>query len=242
MDLEDIENNKECAICFEVQNCGDLAIRLVCGHCFHQKCCIPWFKKNTTCPVCRLEVDPSADSAKMSEQEVSEREKHQQKLQQKRQEKAERLQEQILRMQKLEEENRSTSARATSLPSVKNPDPATQKDSGKNNRMDNAGTDGLEELQAKIQGLPVKQLLRLTKALGLEDESKDVIERAELVGLLEKAMSKDYLSTLSQEVLGTRLQALSASVNNALAQAELVEKVLSETRSAVAQLLEKSEV
>ena len=41
-----------CAICIESQH-EHTHSRLECGHCFHKACIKAWFKRSTTCPMCR---------------------------------------------------------------------------------------------------------------------------------------------------------------------------------------------
>lgn len=50
------ENETECGVCYE--NFGDRRIirRLKCKHSFHQICVFEWFKKASTCPLCRANL------------------------------------------------------------------------------------------------------------------------------------------------------------------------------------------
>jgi hypothetical protein len=50
----DIERNSTCSICLEDFNEGDIETILPCGHIFHKPCIIPWFKKDNSCPNCRI--------------------------------------------------------------------------------------------------------------------------------------------------------------------------------------------
>eukprot|EP00698_Gefionella_okellyi_P001188 TRINITY_DN11107_c0_g1_i1.p1 TRINITY_DN11107_c0_g1~~TRINITY_DN11107_c0_g1_i1.p1 ORF type:complete len:534 (-),score=97.87 TRINITY_DN11107_c0_g1_i1:163-1764(-) len=46
----------ECSVCLEVFAKGDHASRLKCGHCFHERCVLTWFKQKRICPYCRFQV------------------------------------------------------------------------------------------------------------------------------------------------------------------------------------------
>ena len=37
---------------------GTPSVRLPCGHCFHRDCIGHWFRRRSTCPVCRVECGP----------------------------------------------------------------------------------------------------------------------------------------------------------------------------------------
>lgn len=55
-DLSTYEKNKGdeyCSICLEEFIQKENIITLECSHYYHQKCIIDWFKKETTCPLCR---------------------------------------------------------------------------------------------------------------------------------------------------------------------------------------------
>ncbi|KAI3869175.1 hypothetical protein MKX03_028781 [Papaver bracteatum] len=53
----------ECAVCLSEFNDDDI-IRLItmCNHSFHPECIDLWLESHTTCPVCRLNLDPSEKS------------------------------------------------------------------------------------------------------------------------------------------------------------------------------------
>lgn len=50
----------ECTICLEELVEGETALRIPCGHLFHEECVKDWLKKSNECPVCRFEM-PSDD-------------------------------------------------------------------------------------------------------------------------------------------------------------------------------------
>lgn len=45
----------ECPICFEDMK-PDTVMVLPCGHEFHLKCLREWWKRKTTCPMCRVDI------------------------------------------------------------------------------------------------------------------------------------------------------------------------------------------
>jgi hypothetical protein len=59
----DIEaENDECTICFDKLSVGDSALRIPCGHLFHDDCVRKWLQSSNQCPVCRYEL-PTDDAA-----------------------------------------------------------------------------------------------------------------------------------------------------------------------------------
>ena len=50
------KENKNCIICLIDLNVGDRVIILPCFHMFHKECINDWFKKDKTCPLCKLEI------------------------------------------------------------------------------------------------------------------------------------------------------------------------------------------
>jgi len=59
----DIEANEsdECAICLDELVVGQPALRIPCGHLYHEDCVKDWLKKSNECPVCRFEL-PTDDA------------------------------------------------------------------------------------------------------------------------------------------------------------------------------------
>lgn len=59
----DIETNEsdECAICLDDLVLGQPALRIPCGHLYHEDCVKDWLKKSNECPVCRFEL-PTDDA------------------------------------------------------------------------------------------------------------------------------------------------------------------------------------
>jgi hypothetical protein len=54
--------NDECTICFDKLSVGDSALRIPCGHLFHEDCVRKWLESSNQCPVCRYEL-PTDDAA-----------------------------------------------------------------------------------------------------------------------------------------------------------------------------------
>ena len=56
--LEDVPQDTDCAICFEVivGDDKDNLRRLHCDHWFHARCIMPWLFKKQSCPTCRTAV------------------------------------------------------------------------------------------------------------------------------------------------------------------------------------------
>lgn len=59
-DIEKNESN-ECSICLDELVLGSPALRIPCGHLFHEDCIEDWLKKSNECPVCRFEL-PTDDA------------------------------------------------------------------------------------------------------------------------------------------------------------------------------------
>ena len=51
------EGNKRCTICLEDFKLKDIVIYLPCFHSFHKNCILNWLKNNTTCPLCKIDVN-----------------------------------------------------------------------------------------------------------------------------------------------------------------------------------------
>ena len=47
------KDSKECTICLETYNQGDLVKTIDCGHMFHQQCIDTWLISSLKCPLCR---------------------------------------------------------------------------------------------------------------------------------------------------------------------------------------------
>jgi hypothetical protein len=59
-DIEKNESN-ECSICLDELVIGQPAMRIPCGHLYHEDCIKDWLKKSNECPVCRFEL-PTDDA------------------------------------------------------------------------------------------------------------------------------------------------------------------------------------
>lgn len=46
----------ECSVCLDDLQIGATALRIPCGHLFHEDCVKEWLKKSNECPVCRWEL------------------------------------------------------------------------------------------------------------------------------------------------------------------------------------------
>ena len=46
-----------CTICLESFNDDELVEQLICNHYYHKTCIQVWFKKNSTCPLCRMPME-----------------------------------------------------------------------------------------------------------------------------------------------------------------------------------------
>lgn len=49
-------SSERCVICQDDYSAGDEVRRLPCLCCFHRACVDTYFKENTKCPICRLDV------------------------------------------------------------------------------------------------------------------------------------------------------------------------------------------
>jgi hypothetical protein len=60
--------NRECAICTDAIQVGDVMTRLPCAHLYHPDCIDDWFQRSCLCPVCRYELptdDPNFEAGRM---------------------------------------------------------------------------------------------------------------------------------------------------------------------------------
>lgn len=48
--------DSECSICLETFTYNTKVCNLQCGHIYHKSCIKEWFKINSTCPQCRVEI------------------------------------------------------------------------------------------------------------------------------------------------------------------------------------------
>lgn len=46
----------QCSICLETLLSGAPVTRMPCSHLFHGQCVAPWFKRSSTCPLCRHDL------------------------------------------------------------------------------------------------------------------------------------------------------------------------------------------
>ena len=48
---------KNCTICLEDFKIKDKLIYLPCFHLFHKDCIVNWVKRNSTCPLCKIDIN-----------------------------------------------------------------------------------------------------------------------------------------------------------------------------------------
>ncbi|ETV78700.1 hypothetical protein, variant [Aphanomyces astaci] len=53
---DEVDNKHDCAVCKDVYELKEEALRLPCAHDFHSHCILPWLKQHNSCPVCRFEL------------------------------------------------------------------------------------------------------------------------------------------------------------------------------------------
>ncbi|KAJ6850422.1 putative E3 ubiquitin-protein ligase ATL44 [Iris pallida] len=51
-------DQKECAVCLDEFETGDVLMHLPCSHRFHWSCAVPWLETTLRCPCCRMTVTP----------------------------------------------------------------------------------------------------------------------------------------------------------------------------------------
>lgn len=69
------DHRTTCAVCLQEMIASTMAVRLPCGHSFHEECAHEWLRKKHTCPTCRAPL-PTTKSAReaVGESAPSERE------------------------------------------------------------------------------------------------------------------------------------------------------------------------
>lgn len=55
-DIAANEESNECSICLDELQIGQPALRIPCGHLYHEECVKDWLRKSNECPVCRYEL------------------------------------------------------------------------------------------------------------------------------------------------------------------------------------------
>lgn len=57
-EAEDHQNHQDhsCIICMDQESTEDEWVVLHCNHEFHYNCALPWLSRNTTCPLCRVDI------------------------------------------------------------------------------------------------------------------------------------------------------------------------------------------
>ncbi|KRT79071.1 zinc finger protein [Oryctes borbonicus] len=51
----DVEG-KQCPVCLEMHEIGEIVKKLPCKHRFHSACITSWLEKTNSCPICRYEL------------------------------------------------------------------------------------------------------------------------------------------------------------------------------------------
>ena len=235
LDLDDIKaGNENCAICFENQHVGDLAIKLKCGHCFHKECVWPWLQKNTTCPVCRLELDTSTKTTSMGRREEVMRLAHQNNINQRRKQHTQQVADSRRKMQKIQQEEEARQQRylntkkyaeknnednnaAVGSPSSKSSPPKKRKI----NEKDNASTDANE----------MKEFRSLFQKIGLKVPLVNDLDVALI--LINNACEKDELKLLKVKELKRRLENLRVDVSTFLDKQSMVDTLSERTNEIV---------
>ena len=54
------DHHTSCAVCIQEMMAEELAVKLPCGHHFHEECIRTWLRKQHTCPTCRNPLPPKA--------------------------------------------------------------------------------------------------------------------------------------------------------------------------------------
>ena len=50
------KSSKECAVCIKKFKTGCVIFKLPCKHVYHKDCMKPWFDKQSSCPLCRMNL------------------------------------------------------------------------------------------------------------------------------------------------------------------------------------------
>mmetsp|Transcript_11217 Transcript_11217/g.14019 ORF Transcript_11217/g.14019 Transcript_11217/m.14019 type:complete len:348 (+) Transcript_11217:213-1256(+) len=236
LDLVDLKDgNEHCVICMEEQHCGDLALKLPCGHAFHKTCVVPWLKKHCTCPVCRLELN-SIEKEKLDR----EREKHQKLRAQRRKEHEDRLEQQRMRMQAMNNEENKNVTSNVAENEIKNVNSGTedQKTGEETEMCELIGENGYgyppekkhcarnsassSSMGTNINSIAttgssvkenddkstwtVRDLRNLLGKLGLQSLAANALEKSELIKYVELASCYDSLKELPVSELKRRIR------------------------------------
>uniref|UniRef100_A0A1B6MIN3 RING-type domain-containing protein n=1 Tax=Graphocephala atropunctata TaxID=36148 RepID=A0A1B6MIN3_9HEMI len=59
---DQVDTKLQCSVCCEEFEVREAASLLECAHMFHPRCIHPWLQLNTTCPVCRHDLQTPEDT------------------------------------------------------------------------------------------------------------------------------------------------------------------------------------